>query len=329
MPIFDQGYQHWQGTLSGHGWRWLTITRRGVRAQLKNKFLRVVLLFAWVPAIALGGVLIIWGLMEQGVAAVRPWIEGLPIGPQIVADPLAFRPVVWGLAYHYFFQVEMFFAMVLVLLVGPNLISQDLRFNAFPLYFARPLRRFDYFAGKLGVIAFFLSAVAVVPAVVAYLLGVLFSLDLKLIVEMLPLLLAGIAYGAVVVLSAGLFMLALSSLSRNSRYVGAFWIGVWFITAGVAGAVGGIRYELERHDRRVLAGNVPRHQAREWWANEQKLQAEFFHNDWSSMISYTANLHRVGRVLMNTDTAWEKLFTLVPTRNDRVKVQLMGLDRLR
>ena len=31
MPIFDQGYQHWSGTLSGHSWRWLTITRHGVR----------------------------------------------------------------------------------------------------------------------------------------------------------------------------------------------------------------------------------------------------------------------------------------------------------
>ena len=31
MPIFDQGYQHWQGKLSGHAWRWLSITRQGVR----------------------------------------------------------------------------------------------------------------------------------------------------------------------------------------------------------------------------------------------------------------------------------------------------------
>ncbi len=30
--------------------------------------------------------------------------------------------------------------MLLVLMVGPDLISQDLRFNAIPLYFARPLR---------------------------------------------------------------------------------------------------------------------------------------------------------------------------------------------
>ena len=31
MPIFDQGYQHWTGHLSGHAWRWLAITRHGVR----------------------------------------------------------------------------------------------------------------------------------------------------------------------------------------------------------------------------------------------------------------------------------------------------------
>src|SRR5437879_4580969 len=112
MPIFDQGYQHWQGTLSGHAWRWLTITRQGVRAQMKNRWLRMVMLFAWLPAIALAGVLIIWGLVEQRVAGVLPLIQGLPVGRQMLADPVAFRPAVWGLAYHYFFQVEMFFAMV-------------------------------------------------------------------------------------------------------------------------------------------------------------------------------------------------------------------------
>jgi len=51
MPIFDQGYQHWSGELSGHGWRWLAIARNGVRAGLKGWMLRLALLFAWVPAL--------------------------------------------------------------------------------------------------------------------------------------------------------------------------------------------------------------------------------------------------------------------------------------
>src|SRR5262249_15780813 len=53
MPIFDQGYQHWSGTLSGHAWRWLAITRQGVRAGMKNRILRIVLLVAWLPALLL------------------------------------------------------------------------------------------------------------------------------------------------------------------------------------------------------------------------------------------------------------------------------------
>ena len=37
MPIFDQGYQHWSGQLSGHAWRWLAITRHGVRIGMQSR----------------------------------------------------------------------------------------------------------------------------------------------------------------------------------------------------------------------------------------------------------------------------------------------------
>jgi hypothetical protein len=164
--------------------------------------------------------------------------------------------------------------------------------------------------------------VAIWPAIIAYVLGACFSLDLKLIVEMLPLLLSSIAYGAVIVLSAGLFMLGLSSLSRNSRYVAGFWVGVWFITSAVSGVVGGIRYDLERQERWAQAGRARNQQ---FWMEEQKQAAEFFQNDWSPMISYTANLQRIGRVIMNTDAAWDKWFALIPSRNsDMIKAQMMG-----
>ena len=73
MPIFDQGYQHWNGRLSSHAWRWLTVTRHGVRAQMKNKFTRILLLLALLPALGLVLVLIAWGLLE----GVRTYLEAL------------------------------------------------------------------------------------------------------------------------------------------------------------------------------------------------------------------------------------------------------------
>src|SRR5262249_54146197 len=148
------------------------------------------------------------------------------LSPEAIASPQKFRFIFWTYAYHIFFQTEVVFSMLLVLLIGPNLISQDLRFNALPLYFSRPLRRSDYFLGKLGIIVFCLSAVMVVPAAVAYLLGLAFSPELNTIKDTIHLLPAAIAFGVFVAVAAGTVMLGLSSLSRNARYVGAFWLSL-------------------------------------------------------------------------------------------------------
>jgi ABC-2 type transport system permease protein len=231
MPIFDQGYQHWNGQLAGHAWRWLAVTREGVRTQFKKKGTRGVMLAAFGPALLLSGVLIVWGLIEQQSSLldpIRPLLSGLP--SELLTEPRAYRTSVWTVAYNFFFRVQLFFAMLLVLMVGPDLISQDLRFNALPLYFSRPLRRLDYFAGKLGVIAAFLGAVAILPALAAYVLGVAFSFEFSVFRDTARLLLAVVGYGLVVVLSAGTLMLALSSLSRNSRFVGASWVALWVVS---------------------------------------------------------------------------------------------------
>ena len=95
--------------------------------------------------------------------------QGLP--DELRAGPRGFRNTFWTLAFSQFLGIQIYIGMFLVLLVGPELISQDLRFNAMPLYFARPVRRRDYFLGKLGVIAVYLSAVMIFPVLLAYVLG--------------------------------------------------------------------------------------------------------------------------------------------------------------
>jgi ABC-type transport system involved in multi-copper enzyme maturation permease subunit len=249
MPIFDQGYQHWNGPLSGHAWRWFAIARHGVRTQLRNRYTRLVLLVAWLPAIGLITMLSLWGLVEQRAESVMQIVSRLlPAG--VIAEPQEYRSAVWTISYGIFFRAELFCLLILVLLVGPNLISRDLRFNALPLYFSRPLRRFDYFAGKLGVIGFFLAATVLVPAVAAYVLGVVFSLDLTVVRDTHRLLWASIVYSTVILVSAGTLMLALSSVSRRTIYVGLFWVGLCLLSWLVSGAMIGIRSETTRHEIR-------------------------------------------------------------------------------
>jgi ABC-2 type transport system permease protein len=77
------------------------------------------------------------------------------------------------------------------------------------------------------------------------------------------------------VVSAGLLMLAFSSLSRNSRYVGAMWLGFWFISS--------------------MASNVL----------ERTVGAE-----WCPLVSYTKNLSRVRDALLDAGTAWDRVTSL-------------------
>ena len=272
MPIFDQGYQHWDGTLSGHAWRWLAIARRGVRTQLKNRATRMVLIAAWLPALGLGLFLALWGLLEQKTEDFAGFFAFLPM--PVVLHPKEFRGPIWTIAFSLFLTAETFAAMVLVVIVGPNLISQDLRFNAIPLYLSRPMTRLDYFAGKLAIIGTFLAAVMVLPALLTYLLGVAFSLSFGVVADTYRILPACLAYGAIVVLVAGLLMLAISSLSKNSRYVSATWIGLWMVGNFAAGALGD--------------------------PNSMALE-------WGPIVSITRNLGRIREALVGAGPAFEAI----------------------
>lgn len=320
MPIFDQGYQHWSGQLSSHAWRWLAITRRGVRTALRGRLVRLALVLAWLPALVLIFALCLWGLVERQSAlidTIRPMLTSF-LGRPILAGPREYRVEIWTLCYHYFLAWELWFSMVLVLLVGPNLISQDLRYNSLPLYFSRPLRRTDYFLGKLGVIAALLGAVIIVPSCVAYVLGLLFSLDITIVRDTLRIFLASVCYGIVIAVSAGTLMLALSSLSRNSRYVALFWMCIWILTNTVSFVLMTVDHEQRKHAAGVRGS---------FWKNEEFLTAEIeaAKTDWRPLVSYTSNLRRVGEHLLDTNAAWKRLGELSPAgERTQILLQMMG-----
>jgi ABC-2 type transport system permease protein len=347
MPIFDQGYQHWQGRLSGHRWRWLAVARHGVRTQLKNRFIRLMLLVAWLPAIALVTALTVWGLLEQQAESVMTFLRNV-LPPEVIAQPRDYRTSVWTIAYSFFFKAELVCSLFLVLIVGPNLVSRDLRFNAFPLYFSRPMSRLDYFLGKLGVIGFFLAATVVVPAVGAYLLGLAFSLDLGVIRDTHRLLWAGILYGLVITVSSGTLMLAMSSLSRRSIYIGLAWAGFVFLTQMLAGVLMGIRNDAANRaivqdgmDRWVqshvpppgveMRGSFPRYRYGPPRANpknaiktpEEKAQEKYL-NDWSAAYDeLTAEAEAVRLAYGYTD--WRPLLSF-GINLDRIGDELLDAD---
>jgi len=333
MPIFDQGYQHWSGKLSGHTWRWLAISRQGIRAALKKRWMRQVTFLAWVPALMLAAILCGWGLLERKSSSVTVFLQYLTfVDPRVRADPKHYRDVIWTLSFSYFLASELRFAMFMMIGAVASLISLDLRFNALPLYFSRPIRKIDYFLGKLGIIGGLLGMIMILPAVLAYILGLLFSLDWTILSDTFHLLLGAVAYGVIITLSAGTLLLALSAMSRNSRYVALLWVGIW-IMSGIIGTVmegvdrdqrrnAYVRAEMEQDQLDVQSIRQRGATPQEWQARRHAVmearndfdaaELESAKKDWRPMVSYTGNLTRVGEELLGTRAAWQTLADLDP-----------------
>lgn len=139
-----------------------------------------------------------------------------------------------------FLEQQEFFLFIVTIYVGAGLIANDRRANALQIYLSKPLLRSEYIAGKAAVLFVFLMLVTFVPAMLLLLLQVLFAGSFTFLNANL-FLFPAITVGTLMqVLVATFTMLALSSLSKSSRYVGILYAGVIFFT----GAVFGVMYAI-------------------------------------------------------------------------------------
>jgi len=68
-----------------------------------------------------------------------------------------------------FTNIQGGFASLVALLIGPPLVSRDLRNNALPLYLCRPFSRTEYVIGKMSVLLILLSGITWVPQLLMFL----------------------------------------------------------------------------------------------------------------------------------------------------------------
>jgi len=69
-----------------------------------------------------------------------------------------------------FLRAQLMLSFVIVLVIGPSLVSADVRNGAMPLYLSRPLTRTDYVLGKLLVLGALVSAITWVPGLLLFVL---------------------------------------------------------------------------------------------------------------------------------------------------------------
>ena len=212
--IYDIGYRHYDGPRLG---------RRGA-----------------VMAIVGAGLRAVFGLGRSGRSKILPWgTVVLALAPAVVA--VAIRVLVGDIVDIYSYDNYLWgigaLMPIFVAAQAPELVVNDIRHRVLPLYFSRPIGRFDYAVAKLAALAIGLLAITLAPVLVLFLGRILSAADAlgALGDEMgaLPAIVGNGVIHAVVLASVGL---AIGSLAGRRAYAAGAVLAV-FLVGGVVGAI--------------------------------------------------------------------------------------------
>jgi ABC-2 type transport system permease protein len=212
MPIHDQGYRRFEGSRGRLGTAWLVIARAAIRSMLRRRRFAALLLLAWAPFL----------VRAIQVYATANW-------PQLSA----FAPT--ASTFREFLDQQGMFVFFVTVYAGAGLIANDRRANALQIYLSKPLTRLEYVAGKAAVLMAFLLFVTWVPALLLLVVQIALAGSLEFARRNLFLLPAITLFSFLQVALATLTMLALSSLSKSSRFVGVMYAGIVLFTGAIQG----------------------------------------------------------------------------------------------
>jgi ABC-2 type transport system permease protein len=207
MPIHDLGYRHWSGDWTSHPYRWWVITRQGISLLIQKKRFLLLMILSSIPF-----------LVRTVMIYLNTVMGNLPF---LKIDAQFFES---------FLNQQTFFVFIISIYAGSGLIANDLKANALQIYLSKPITRDDYFMGKLGVVVFFLSLPTLVPGLLLFLMAVIFKSDITFFQNNYWVLGSIVAYSLLIIFTYALLILALSSLSRSSRFAGIGFAAVFFFS---------------------------------------------------------------------------------------------------
>jgi ABC-2 type transport system permease protein len=154
MAVYEQSYKRYIGPLTPEWSRFLIIPRHAYRGVFKSKIFTAFFVVCFVPL-----------LVEAILIYLHHNMNALGI---MKVDMRELIPIDASF-FQTFVNIQGGFAFFVALLVGPPLVSRDLRNNALPLYLCRPFSRTEYVLGKMSVLLILLSMITWIPQLLLFL----------------------------------------------------------------------------------------------------------------------------------------------------------------
>lgn len=163
MAIFQKAYKGYSGELTPPLHRTLVIFRYALADVFKSRLFIAFFAICFLPSLIMFCIIYLYYNFELLLSFQVPLDEMMTID---------------GTFFAIFVQYpQMFLIFVMILTIGPTMISPDLRNNAMPLYLSRSINKASYVFGKLLVLLVLGSLISWIPSLMLIILQASLSGD--------------------------------------------------------------------------------------------------------------------------------------------------------
>lgn len=227
MAVYERNYRRYTGNLTAEFDRIMVFPRYAYEQILRSKlflaFMTLCLVWSFVLACLL--------YIPHNLG----FIKAFQLDPEVVSRTFAnfFNAKFF---FNWFMLPVGFMAMILTFVVGPVLVTSDIRNNGLALYFSRPVTRSEYVLGKSLVLIILLSVITWIPGLLlfgfqSYLEGLDWMKDNYRVA-------VGIFVGCWIwILVLSLISLALSAYVKWKPVARLSLFLIFFVAGGMAGVI--------------------------------------------------------------------------------------------
>ena len=225
MPILEQGYEPFRGTLKRGRGRFLSIAVAALRRN-RRWYVWVLLLLS-----------LLFGSVKEYFLLFMVYVPAALFR----VDPNDIPPFFRAFAEHPRFYSDMmstqaFWALVMGITVGAGEIAEDLRTGGLVFYLGRPVTRLDYILGKVVAVSVAILLVTLLPLTVLFLAQALFEGNWRWIADHWRVIPAATAFAVLLCVFVSGLVLGVSAVARRRLWatvsIAGCLVALWTV-AGV------------------------------------------------------------------------------------------------
>lgn len=201
-----------------------------------------------VGSLFLHGLRTAYGLGRSAKSKIFPWAVALIVTTVAVVFTAVRAQTGQRVATYTAYTESMgLLAILFVAIVGPELVSRDLRCGVLPLYFTRALRASDYALAKLAALVSAVWLLLGAPQLIMFLGGAFGADDVGAAWDELLDLLPGLAYAGIHAIVFSSLALLVSSLTGKRAFAAGGVVGVFLMTGPITGVLSSMPSDAVRY----------------------------------------------------------------------------------